>query len=161
MVILTPSSEKRKHKASRYNTRDYHSDVVSKRPKTTVTSSKTAIPSHRQRPITTFFVEPDHHEEIVELKKEDYFKVPLSKKGFNLLSLRHTFSSIKTNANIVGLIKKNVLNNNIVKWTVQSKLHPQRKRKTVALIENNDNDVDLSTYAPFVKHNISRDYHRL
>ena len=107
MNTSTKFNEKRKHKASRYNTKDYHSDVVNKRQKTKLSSSKKRLTSNSQSTITSFLaVESQQKEPSIQLKTEDYFKVPQSKNGFNLQSLRRSFYSIKTNANIVGLIKK-------------------------------------------------------
>ena len=156
----TSMSEERKHKAPRYNTIDYHSDVVKKRQKITETSSKVVVTSHCQTPITSFLVEAEPHEQPIQFKIEEYFKVPPSKKGFNLLSLRRSFHSIKTNVNIVGLIKKNVLNNNIVKWTVQSKLRSQRTRRSVTRIDN-ENAIPQTNSDSSASYTISGDYHRL
>ena len=157
----TQLNEKRKHKASRYNTKDYHNDVVKKRQKTNVSSSKTVVTSPCQRSITSFLVDAEPHEQTIQLKNEDYFKVPLLKKAFNLLSLRRSFPSTKTNVNIVGLIKKNVLNNNVVKWTVQSKIRSRRTNRPVAIIENNENVIPSITNESIGSDIISRDYHRL
>ena len=117
----TISNNNREHKAKRYNTKDYHNNVVKKRKKSIVSLSKTGVTVQAQPSITTFLVEAEPHEQqSIELKKEEYFKVPDAKKWFNIFSLCCSFLSIKTNDpnSIVGMIKKNALNNNIVKWTV-------------------------------------------
>ena len=162
MSNQTYCNEKRKHKASRYNTKDYHNDVVKKRKKTIKASSKTPITQPTQRTITTFLVEAEPHEhKPIDLKTEEFFKVPEAKKGFNFLSLRRSLPSIKTNVNIVGLIKKNVLNNNIVKWSIQPKIGIQRTTRSVVSNDNvrnvnmSNNNTSLGNYL------ISRDYHRL
>ena len=161
MNNTTKPNQKRKHKATRYKTKDYHSDVVKKRPKTIPPSPNTLVVSPSQPTITSFLIESQPQEQTTQLKVEDYFKVPTSKNGFNLLSLRRSFHIIKTNVNIVGLIKKNVLNNNIVKWTVQSKLPRHRTRTTNSIRENNATIVPSITNESLCSNNISRDYHRL
>ena len=153
--------EKRKHKASRYNTIDYHINVVKKRQKTIGSPSQAVVTSPLQPLLTSFLVEAESLEPTLELKKEEYFKVPQSKRGFNLLSLRRSFPSIKTNVNIIGLIKKNVLNNNIVKWTVQSKIRVQRTRTQVAIRDNNENATPSICKESLGSDLINRDYHRL
>ena len=160
----TQASEKRKHKASRYNTKDYHSDVVKKRQKTTTPSaSNQVVTSPSSQPsITSFLIEASgSHEQSIELKNEDYFKVPSYKKGFNLLSLRRSFPSTKTNVNIVGLIKKNVLNNNVVKWSVQSKLCSLRASRSNTTRNQNENNIPSITTESLSTNIISRNYHRL
>ena len=138
MNTSTQFNEKCKHKASCYNTKDYHSNVVNKRQKTNPSSSKKTVTSNSQSTITSFLVVNSQQKEpSIQLKTEDCFKVPQSKNGFNLLSLHCSFYSIKTNANIVGLIKKNILNNNIVKWTIQSKIASHRTRTFLSTIETN------------------------
>ena len=159
----TQYTEKRKHKASRYGTKDYHSDVINKRPKYNKPSPETTATSNSQSSITSFLVSNSHsNEQSLQLKNEEYFKVPPSKKGFNILSLRRSFYSIKTKPNIVGLIKKNVLNNNIVKWTVQSKIATRPTRTSLSTLERNRTAV----VPPIVNEAhtdsiISRNYHRL
>ena len=140
------SIQKRKHKATRYKTKDYHTDVVHKRLKTDPSLRKTLVVASPSQPtITSFLVESQEVHKITQLKVEDYFKVPLPKNGFNLLSLRRSFHSIKTNVNVVGLIKKNVLNDNIVKWTAQSKLPHHRTRTSLSIRSNNVTTVPLIT----------------
>ena len=161
MKTVTQVNEKHKHKASQYNTKDYHSNVVNKRHKTNLPSTTNTVSSNSQSTITSFLVETPPKEATTQLKIEDYFKVPPSKNGFNLLSLRRSFYSIKTNANIVGLIKKNVVNKNIVKWTVQSKLKNQRTRTSLSSIHNQVTTVPPITNESISNSIISRNYHRL
>ena len=97
---------KRSHKATRYSSKDYHSDVVNKRQKTSNASPININTPNSQSSITSYLVENKKKPETTQLKIEDYFKVPSSKNGFNILSIRRSFYSIKTNANIVSLIKK-------------------------------------------------------
>ena len=152
---------KRSHKATRYSSKDYHSDVVNKRQKTSNASPININTPNSQSSITSYLVENKKKPETTQLKIEDYFKVPSSKNGFNILSIRRSFYSIKTNANIVSLIKKNVINNNIVKWTVQSKLKKHHTRTSLSSIHNKVSPVPSITNESFTNTIISSNYHRL
>ena len=146
-----------------YNTKDYHSNVVNKRQKTNPSSSKKTVTSNSQSTITSFLVVNSQQKEpSIQLKTEDCFKVPQSKNGFNLLSLHRSFYSIKTNANIVDLIKKNALNNNIVKWTVQSKIASHQTRTSLSTIETNRTSGSCTLVnEPLKSSIISHNYHHL
>ena len=79
MNTSTQFNEKCKHKASCYNTKDYHSNVVNKRQKTNPSSSKKTVTSNSQSTITSFLVVNSQQKEpSIQLKTEDCFKVPQS-----------------------------------------------------------------------------------
>ena len=120
------STTKRKHKAPKIKTEDYHEQVVKKR--RIANSSKASKPvtnKKSQTTITNFKLTKN----LTTLKEEDYFINPSNVDGFNLISLRRHFHSIVTKSNIVALMKKSIINNNTIpstKKTPTNKRYSQR-----------------------------------
>ena len=137
--VLAPSStsspNKRSHKPTKIKTEDYHDQVVKKR--RTQHKSKATKPSknHQSQSIITSFLSPNKQ---TSLKEEDYFIVPSSVDGFNLLSLRRHFHSVKPKSNIIALIKKHVIHNNTIPSTQKvvsnTKRYSQRHTLPIAVI---------------------------
>ena len=112
------SPNKRKHKAPKIKTEDYHDRIAKKRRiSNTSKAAKTSSKKKYQTTITHFNLTKTP----LTLKEEQYFINPSNVDGFNLLSLRRHFNSFMHKSNIVALMKKSIINNNTLPST--KKLH--------------------------------------
>ena len=141
---LSSSPNKCTHKAPKIKTEDYHDRVVKKR--RTVNKTKATKPSSTKKSQSTIvnFLSPNN--KVPSLKEEDYFIVPPNIDGFNLFSLRRHIHSIKTKPNIVALIKKCVIHNNINPSTQKSsptKRYSQRSLITNKIVNTNQKKNDF------------------
>jgi len=123
----TVSSNKCNHNAPKIKTEDYHNQVVKKRR----TTNEVPTTKKKTQPSITTFVSCNKQ---TTLKEEEYFTLPSHIDGFNLLSLRRHFHSVRTKPNIIALIKKSVINNNTLPST--SKSPPVKRYSQRSLLAN-------------------------
>ena len=77
-------------------------------------SNTASQPSTQRQSAITSFLKDTNNTNAFPI--EEYFHVPAPNLGFNIGSLRRHFYTMKHNANIIAVIMKTILNNNIIPW---------------------------------------------
>ena len=121
-------------------------------------------PSNHQSTMITSFLTKEKQASTTSIPIEDYFKVPIVTQGFNIASLRHQhhFSTLKIKPNIIAVMMKTILNNNVIPWQAsttkktKNRISERRQKQHCTKIQStlnavvNDNDSNhLATIFPF------------
>lgn len=78
MDIKAVATQKHKHKATHFKTKDYHTNAANKCLKINLSLCNALIgASYSQPAITLFLIESQEQDKTMQLRVEDYFKVPL------------------------------------------------------------------------------------